>query len=209
MDEMTTSATLRHDGHDLELAVVPAVEGNSGLDIGPLRRTTGDVTYDPGFMNTASTTSAITYIDGDEGILRYRGIPIEQLAEKSSYLEVAYLLIHGELPTSGQLENFESSVLRRTLLDERFKRLFDGFPRDAHPMRVMQAGVSALSTFYQDSLDPYDDEQVRISTARLLAKVPTMAAYAHRVAHGHALMYPDNRLSLIENFLRLTLGFCI
>ncbi|SLM95133.1 Citrate synthase (si) [Brachybacterium nesterenkovii] len=207
MDEMTTSATLRHDGHDLELAVVPAVEGNSGLDIGPLRRTTGDVTYDPGFMNTASTTSAITYIDGDEGILRYRGIPIEQLAEKSSYLEVAYLLIHGELPTSGQLENFESSVLRRTLLDERFKRLFDGFPRDAHPMRVMQAGVSALSTFYQDSLDPYDDEQVRISTARLLAKVPTMAAYAHRVAHGHALMYPDNRLSLIENFLRLTFGF--
>ncbi|WP_087105058.1 citrate synthase [Brachybacterium nesterenkovii] len=204
---MTTSATLRHDGHDLELAVVPAVEGNSGLDIGPLRRTTGDVTYDPGFMNTASTTSAITYIDGDEGILRYRGIPIEQLAEKSSYLEVAYLLIHGELPTSGQLENFESSVLRRTLLDERFKRLFDGFPRDAHPMRVMQAGVSALSTFYQDSLDPYDDEQVRISTARLLAKVPTMAAYAHRVAHGHALMYPDNRLSLIENFLRLTFGF--
>lgn len=207
MDEMTTSATLRHDGHDLELAVVPAVEGNNGLDIGPLRRTTGDVTYDPGFMNTASTTSAITYIDGDEGILRYRGIPIEQLAEKSSYLEVAYLLIHGELPTSGQLENFESSVLRRTLLDERFKRLFDGFPRDAHPMRVMQAGVSALSTFYQDSLDPYDDEQVRISTARLLAKVPTMAAYAHRVAHGHALMYPDNRLSLIENFLRLTFGF--
>lgn len=207
MDEMTTSATLRHDGHDLELAVVPAVEGNSGLDIGPLRRTTGAVTYDPGFMNTASTTSAITYIDGDEGILRYRGIPIEQLAEKSSYLEVAYLLIHGELPTSGQLENFESSVLRRTLLDERFKRLFDGFPRDAHPMRVMQAGVSALSTFYQDSLDPYDDEQVRISTARLLAKVPTMAAYAHRVAHGHALMYPDNRLSLIENFLRLTFGF--
>jgi len=204
---MTTSATLRHDGHDLELAVVPAVEGNSGLDIGPLRRTTGDVTYDPGFMNTASTTSAITYIDGDEGILRYRGIPIEQLAEKSSYLEVAYLLIHGELPTSGQLENFESSVLRRTLLDERFKRLFDGFPRDAHPMRVMQAGVSALSTFYQDSLDPFDDEQVRISTARLLAKVPTMAAYAHRVAHGHALMYPDNRLSLIENFLRLTFGF--
>ncbi len=207
MDEMTTSATLRHDGHDLELAVVPAVEGNSGLDIGPLRRTTGNVTYDPGFMNTANTTSAITYIDGDEGILRYRGIPIEQLAEKSSYLEVAYLLIHGELPTSGQLENFESSVLRRTLLDERFKRLFDGFPRDAHPMRVMQAGVSALSTFYQDSLDPYDDEQVRISTARLLAKVPTMAAYAHRVAHGHALMYPDNRLSLIENFLRLTFGF--
>ncbi|WP_347041870.1 citrate synthase [Brachybacterium nesterenkovii] len=204
---MTTSATLRHDGHDLELAVVPAVEGNSGLDIGPLRRTTGNVTYDPGFMNTANTTSAITYIDGDEGILRYRGIPIEQLAEKSSYLEVAYLLIHGELPTSGQLENFESSVLRRTLLDERFKRLFDGFPRDAHPMRVMQAGVSALSTFYQDSLDPYDDEQVRISTARLLAKVPTMAAYAHRVAHGHALMYPDNRLSLIENFLRLTFGF--
>lgn len=159
-------------------------------------------------MNTANAKSAITYIDGDEGILRYRGYPIEQLAEKSSFLEVAYLLINGELPTTGQLDTFVSSVERRTLLDERFKRLFDGYPRDAHPMAVLQAGVSALSTFYQDSLDPpFDEEQVRLSSVRLLAKMPTMAAYAHRVSQGHALLYPDNRLSLIENFLRLTFGF--
>ena len=183
------------------------MEGNSGIAIGPLRKETGDVTYDPGFMNTANAKSSITYIDGDEGILRYRGYPIEQLAEKSTYLEVAYLLVNGELPTKGQLDNFEAQVERRTLLDERFKHLFDGYPRDAHPMAVLQAGVSGLSTFYQDSLDPFDEEQVRISSVRLLAKLPTMAAYAHRIAQGHALLYPDNRLSLIENFLRLTFGF--
>ena len=207
MDQTPSSATLAHAGKDLELPVVRAVEGNNGIDIGPLRKQTGDVTYDPGFMNTANAKSAITYIDGDEGILRYRGYPIEELALKSSYLEVAYLLIHGELPTPGQLDNFVASVERRTLLDERFKRLFGAFPRDAHPMAVMQAGVSALGTFYEDSKDPSDEDQIRISTARLLAKVPTMAAYAHRVAQGHALLYPDNRLSLIQNFLRLTFGF--
>ncbi|MDO5662428.1 MAG: citrate synthase, partial [Brachybacterium sp.] len=207
MDQTSSSASLSYDSHELDLPIVDAVEGNLGISIAPLRKKTGAVTYDPGFMNTANTKSAITYIDGEQGILRYRGYPIEQLAEKSSYLEVAYLLIHGELPTRGQLDNFVSSVERRTLLDERFKRMFDSFPRDAHPMAVMQAGVSALSTFYQDSLNPFDSEQVRVSTMRLLAKVPTMSAYAHRVAQGHALMYPDNRLSLIENFLRLTFGF--
>ncbi|MCS6712429.1 citrate synthase [Brachybacterium sp. EF45031] len=207
MDTAAQTAHLTHRDIELDLPVVEAVEGNHGISVGPLRAKTGDVTYDPGFMNTANTKSAITYIDGDEGILRYRGYPIEQLAQQSTYLEVAYLLINGELPTRGQLDNFVSSVERRTLLDERFKRLFDGFPRDAHPMAVMQAGVSALSTFYQDSLNPYDDDEVRLSTYRLLAKVPTMAAYAHRTTQGHALLYPDNRLSLIENFLRLTFGF--
>ncbi|EWS80705.1 citrate synthase [Brachybacterium phenoliresistens] len=207
MDHAIDSARLSYSGHDLDLPVVPAVEGNSGIDIAPLRKTTGDVTYDPGFMNTANTKSAITYIDGDEGILRYRGYPIEQLAEHSTFLEVSYLLINGELPTKGQLDNFVTQVERRTLLDERFKRVFDGYPRDAHPMAVLQAGVSALSTFYQDSLNPFDVEQTRLSTLRLLAKVPTMAAYAHRISQGHALLYPDNRLSLIENFLRLTFGF--
>ncbi|ASK66665.1 citrate (Si)-synthase [Brachybacterium avium] len=207
MDHATTSAQLSLGEKTLDLPTVPAVEGNSGISIGPLRKETGQVTYDPGFMNTANAKSSITYIDGDEGILRYRGYPIEQLAEKSSYLEVAYLLIHGELPTKGQLDNFEARVEHRTLLDERFKRMFDNFPRDAHPMAVLQAGTSALSTFYQDSLDPFDAEQVRISAVRLLAKLPTMAAYAHRIAQGHALLYPDNRLSLIENFLRLTFGF--
>ena len=207
MDHETTSAQLTSGEKTLDLPTIPAVEGNAGIGIGPLRKETGAVTYDPGFMNTANAKSSITYIDGDEGILRYRGYPIEQLAEKSSYLEVAYLLINGELPTKGQLDNFVAQVERRTLLDERFKRLFDGFPRDGHPMAVLQAGVSGLSTFYQDSLDPFDEEQVRISAVRLLAKLPTMAAYAHRIAQGHALLYPDNRLSLIENFLRLTFGF--
>ena len=207
MDHATTSAHLTLGEKSLDLPVVPAVEGNSGITIGPLRKETGQVTYDPGYMNTANAKSSITYIDGDEGILRYRGYPIEQLAEKSSYLEVAYLLINGELPTKGQLDNFDAQVERCTLLDERFKHLFDGYPRDAHPMAVLQAGVSGLSTFYQDSLDPFDEEQVRISAVRLLAKMPTMAAYAHRIAQGHALLYPDNRLSLIENFLRLTFGF--
>ncbi|MCL6422018.1 citrate synthase [Brachybacterium sp. JHP9] len=207
MENASTTARLSFKGQDLELPHVPAVEGNDGISVAPLRKETGAVTYDPGFMNTANTKSSITYIDGDEGILRYRGYPIEQLAEKSSYLEVSYLLINGELPTKGQLENFESSVERRTLLDERFKRMFDSFPRDAHPMAVMQAGVSALSTFYQDSLDPFNEEQVRLSTYRLLAKVPTMAAYAQRVSAGHALLYPHNSLSLIENFLRLTFGY--
>ena len=202
-----TSAQLTLGEKSLDLPIVPSVEGNSGISIGPLRKETGEVTYDPGFMNTANAKSAITYIDGDEGILRYRGYPIEQLAENSSFLEVSYLLINGELPTNGQLDNFEAQVERRTLLDERFKRMFDGYPRDAHPMAVLQAGTSALSTFYQDSLDPFDEEQVRLSSVRLLAKMPTMAAYAHRIAQGHALLYPDNRLSLIENFLRLTFGF--
>jgi len=207
MDHTTTSAQLDLGEKSLDLPIIPAVEGNAGISIGPLRKETGQVTYDPGFMNTANAKSSITYIDGDEGILRYRGYPIEQLAEKSSYLEVSYLLINGELPTKGQLDNFEAKVEHRTLLDERFKRMFDNFPRDAHPMAVLQAGTSALSTFYQDSLDPFDEEQVRISAVRLLAKMPTMAAYAHRIAQGHALLYPDNRLSLIENFLRLTFGF--
>ncbi|MGO1946991.1 MAG: citrate synthase [Brachybacterium alimentarium] len=207
MDHANPSAQLTHGEKSLDLPMVPAVEGNSGISIAPLRKETGEVTYDPGFMNTANAKSSITYIDGDEGILRYRGYPIEQLAENSSFLEVSYLLINGELPTTGQLDNFVAQVERRTLLDERFKRMFDGYPRDAHPMAVLQAGVSGLSTFYQDSLDPFDEEQTRLSTVRLLAKMPTMAAYAHRLAQGHALLYPDNRLSLIENFLRLTFGF--
>lgn len=206
MDHAPNTARLGYGEQDIELETIPAVEGNPGISVAPLRKQTGAVTYDPGFMNTANTMSQITYIDGDAGILRYRGYPIEQLAEKSTYLETAYLLIHGELPTRGQLDNFCAQVERRTLLDERFKRLFDGYPRDAHPMAVLQAGVSALSTFYQDSLDPFDEEQVRLSSVRLLAKVPTMAAYAHRISQGHALLYPDNRLSLIENFLRLTFG---
>jgi citrate synthase len=165
------------------------------------------VTYDSGFANTASCTSAITYIDGDEGILRYRGYPIAELAEHSNFLEVSYLLIYGELPTADQLSEFEGNIRRHTLLHEDLKRFFEGFPRDAHPMPVLSSAVSALSTFYQDALDPFDEEDVQLSIVRLLAKLPTIAAYAYKKSVGQPFLYPDNSLGLVENFLRMTFGF--
>ncbi|GGL88568.1 citrate synthase [Nakamurella endophytica] len=201
------TGTISYDGSQLELPVVPATEGASGLNISKLLSTTGMVTLDPGYTNTGSTTSAITYIDGDAGILRYRGYPIEQLAESSSFLEVSYLLIYGELPTAEQLDAWVSRISRHTLLHEDLKRFFDGFPRDAHPMPVLSSAVSALSTFYQDSLDPFVAEQVELSTVRLLAKLPTIAAYSHRKTMGQPLLYPDNSLGLVENFLRMSFGF--
>ncbi len=203
---MVDSVTLKHAGGDLDLPVTPATDGGSGFGIGSLLKETGLVTLDSGFTNTASCTSSVTYIDGDQGILRYRGYPIEQLAEKSTFIEVAYLLIYGELPTATQLEAFSGRIQRHTLLHEDLKRFFDGFPRDAHPMPVLSSAVSALSTFYQDSLNPFDDEQVELSTFRLLAKLPTIAAYAHRKSLGQPLLYPDNRLGLVENFLRMSFG---
>ncbi|MBG6085535.1 citrate synthase [Zhihengliuella flava] len=200
------SARLAFDGADLELPVVPAVEGNAGFDIAPLLKSTGNVTYDPGFMNTAATKSEITYIDGGAGILRYRGYPIEQLAQNSSFLETSYLLIYGELPSATELEEFDQKIRRHTLLHEELKGFFDGFPRDAHPMPVLSSAVSALSTWYQDSLDPFDQEQVELSTIRLLAKMPVIAAYAYKKSIGQALLYPDNSHNLVENFMRLTFG---
>jgi citrate synthase len=161
---------------------------------------------DPGFVNTAACSSAITYIDGDTGILRYRGYPIEQLAQHSSFVEVAYLLIYGELPSQEELARFTSLITQHTMLHEDLRRFFDGFPRDAHPMPVLSSAVSALSTFYQDSLDPFDPVQVEISTIRLLAKLPTIAAYAYKKSIGQPFLYPDNTLNLVENFLRLTFG---
>ncbi|GAA4991411.1 citrate synthase [Kineococcus glutinatus] len=203
---MADSVTLKHPGGEVELPVVPATAGQPGVEVSSLIKEAGVVTLDPGFTNTASTTSAITYIDGDAGVLRYRGYPIEQLAERSSFLEVSYLLIYGELPTADQLTAFTQRVQRHTLLHEDLKRFFDGFPRDAHPMPVLSSAVSALSTFYQDSLNPFDEEQVELSTVRLLAKLPTIAAYAHKKSIGQPLLYPDNRLGLLENFLRLSFG---
>ncbi|MEV4253362.1 citrate synthase [Spirillospora sp. NPDC049652] len=197
---------LNHAGGRLPLDVTEATEGPSGLKIGPLLKETGHVTLDAGFTNTASTTSAITYIDGDAGILRYRGYPIEELAEKSSFLEVAYLLIYGELPTADKLEAFTERIKRHTLLDEKFRAFFSAFPRRAHPMAVLSSAVSALSTFYQDSLDPFDDEQVDLSSIRLIAKLPTIAAYAYKTSIGQPLLYPDNSLGYVQNFLRMTFG---
>jgi citrate synthase len=199
--------TLQHPGGTLDLPVVPATEGNDGLDVSKLLSSTGYVTLDPGFVDTAATTSAITYIDGDAGILRYRGYPIEELAEHSSFLEVSYLLIYGELPTPPQLEEFTTRISRHTLLHEDLKRFFDGFPRDAHPMPVLSSAVSALSTFYQDSLSIRDIDQIELSTIRLIAKLPTIAAYAYKKSVGQPFLYPDNSLGLVENFLRMTFGF--
>ncbi|MBW8486145.1 citrate synthase [Actinomadura parmotrematis] len=197
---------LNHAGGRMPLEVTQASEGPAGLGIASLLKETGNVTLDPGFTNTASTTSAITYIDGEAGILRYRGYPIEELAEKSSFLEVAYLLIYGELPTSDALYAFSDKVRHHTLLDEKFRAFFSAFPRRAHPMAVLSSAVSALSTFYQDSLDPFDDEQVDRSSVRLIAKLPTIAAYAYKTSIGQPLLYPDNSLGYVENFLRMTFG---
>ena len=200
------TATLRYPGGELDLEIVHATEGSDGIALGPLLAKTGYTTYDQGFVNTASTKSAITYIDGDAGILRYRGYPIEQLAEKSTFIEVSYLLIYGELPSPAQLEEFTTQIQRHTMLHEDLKRFFDGFPRNAHPMPVLSSAVNALSAYYQDSLDPLDHAQVELSTIRLLAKLPTIAAYAYKKSVGQPFLYPDNTLSLVENFLRMTFG---
>jgi len=201
-----TDNALNFPGGTLDLPLIDSSEGENGLSISSLLSATGNVTLDPGFVNTASCTSAITFINGEEGILRYRGYPIEQLAEKSTFLETSYLLIYGELPTPAQLADFESRITQHTMLHEDLRRFFDGFPRDAHPMPVLSSAVSALSTFYQDSLDPFDQEQVEISTIRLLAKVTTIAAYAYKKSVGQPMLYPDNSLGFVENFLRMTFG---
>jgi citrate synthase len=199
--------SLRHaDGTDQELTVVQPTEGAPGVDIGGLLSKGGLVTYDPGFVNTANCSSKITYIDGDAGILRYRGYPIDQLAKKATFAEVSYLLIYGELPTETQLAEFNAKIKRHTLLHEDFKSFFDGFPRNAHPMPVLSSAVSALSTYYEDSLDPTDPDQLELPMLRLLAKLPTMAAYAYKKSVGQPFLYPDNSLSMVENFLRMTFG---
>ena len=198
--------SLAYPDGQLPLPEVASTVGESGINIGPLLKTTGHVTLDHGFMNTASCTSSITYIDGEAGILRYRGYPIEQLAQQSTFLETAYLLIYGALPSADELSAFKTNIRMHTMLHEDLRRFFDGFPRDAHPMAVLSSAVSALSTFYQDSLDPFDPRQVEISTIRLLAKVPTIAAYAHKKAVGQPFLYPDNSLGFIDNFMRMTFG---
>jgi citrate synthase len=194
------------DGTKLELPLAGSSEGSAGADISKLLSKTGLVTYDPGFANTAACSSAITFIDGDAGILRYRGYPIDELAESSTFLETSYLLIYGDLPTADELAAFTEKISRHTLLHEDLKRFFEGFPADAHPMPVLSSAVSALSTFYQDSHNPFDEEQVELSTIRLLAKLPTIAAYAYKKSIGQPFLYPDNSRGLVENFLRMTFG---
>jgi len=201
-----TDVKLDHPGGQLSMPVRAAVEGPGGIDVSNLLKETGFVTLDQGFVNTASCASAITYIDGDAGILRYRGYPIEQLAGQASFLEVSYLLINDALPTPGQLKEFADTIRIHTLLQEEMRTFFSGFPRNAHPMAVLSSAVTALSTFYQDDLDPTDKRQVDISGVRLMAKLPTIAAYAYKKSIGQPLPYPDNSLDYVENFLRMTFG---
>jgi citrate synthase len=207
MPDAPAEATLRYGDIDLSLPRIPASVGNDAIDVSKLLSTTDLVTLDVGFVNTASCRSTITYIDGDRGILRYRGYPIDQLAKGSTFLEVSYLLIYGELPTPLELDNFTDKIRRHTLLHEDLRNFFNGFPRDAHPMPVLSSAVSALGTFYQDSLNPFDHDQVELSTVRLLAKLPTIAAYAYKKSIGQPFLYPDNSQGLVENFLRMTFGF--
>ncbi|TPW75836.1 citrate synthase [Schumannella soli] len=209
-DSGTTDAsqkvTLSYPGGTAEFPILRAVDGKDSIDISTLTKQTGLTTLDQGFVNTASTKSEITYIDGDEGILRYRGYSIEDVAANATYLEVAWLLIYGELPTPDQLGEFDDKVRHHTLLHEDLKRFFSALPHTAHPMSVLSAAVSALSTYYEDSLDPHDPEKVELSTIRLLAKLPVIAAYAHKKALGQAFLYPDNSLSFVDNFLKLNFG---
>ena len=206
MTDVEQKATLTYPGGTAEFPILQSVDGASSLDIASLTKQTGLTTLDYGFVNTAATKSAITYIDGDQGILRYRGYPIEQVATSLTYLETAWLLIYGELPSASELSEFDAKIRRHTLLHEDLKRFFDALPHNAHPMSVLSSGVSALSTYYQDSMNPHNPEDVEISTIRLLAKLPVMAAYAHKKSLGQAFLYPDNSLSFVENFLKLNFG---
>ncbi len=196
-------ATITFDGKTLPLPVIRGSEGETGVNIEKLRAQTGMITLDPGYGNTGSCRSAITFIDGDKGILRYRGYPIDQLAENATFLEVAWLLIHGELPTPTQLDEFTTSVTRHTLLHENFSRFFEAFPKDAHPMPVCAASIAALTTFYQA---PETDENRDESMVRLIAKMPTIAAYAYKHSIGQPFMYPQNKLDYASNFLRMMFG---
>ncbi|MDB5370441.1 MAG: gltA [Roseomonas sp.] len=197
------SVTVTLDGSN-KSTTMPLIEGTIGPDVFDIRKLYSDLgvfTFDPGYGGTAACDSKITYIDGDEGVLLYRGYPIEQLAEKSNFLEVSYLLLHGELPTAGQMKEFEKGVTLHTMVHEQLRSFFGGFRRDAHPMAILCGVVGALSAFYHDSLDINDPEQREISAFRLIAKVPTIAAWAYKYSIGQPFMYPRNDLSYAENFL--------
>ena len=189
-----------------EFPIRKATDGRDVVDLSTFTKQTGYNTFDPGFVNTAATRSAITYIDGDAGILRYRGYAIDDVAANSTFLEVAWLLIYGELPTPSELSEFSEKVRHHTLLHEDLKHFFSALPHTAHPMSVLSSAVSALSTYYENDLDPRDPEKVELNTIRLLAKLPVIAAYAHKKALGQAFLYPDNSLDFVENFLKLNFG---
>lgn len=201
--QQADTVKVMYGDQELTLPVVEGSEGERGIDISQLRGKTGLVTLDEGYVNTGSTRSGITYLDGEKGILRYRGYPIEQLAAQSDFIEVAYLLIHGELPTAQEAEAFRAGIREHTMIHEDMRSFYNGFPRDAHPMAILSSVVGALSTFYQDAMDPQDEDQVAISIDRLLAKLPTIAAYSYKKSMGQPFIYPNNELNYCENFLHM------
>ncbi len=201
---MSDKATLTYEGKTYELPVVEGTENEKGIDISKLRALSGLITLDPGFKNTGSTKSAITYLDGENGILRYRGYSIEELAENASFLEVSYLVIYGELPNKSQYELFCKEITEHTLVHEEIKNILDGFPSNAHPMGVLSSLISSLTAFYPESLDPNrSSEEVHLSIIRIIAKIPTLASWAFKNEIGHPVNYPDNNLEYGSNFLKM------
>jgi citrate synthase len=200
---MSEMAKLVVRSKEMELPVIEGTEHEVAIDISKLRAQTGVITLDDGYVNTGSCKSAITFIDGEKGILRYRGYNIEELAEKSTFLEVAYLLIYGELPTKDQFEAFRTKVTRHTMIHEDLKRLYDGFPKDSHPMAILSSMILTLSGYYNDQMDPLNPSHREISMIRLLAKTPTIAAYSYKKSIGQPFVYPRNSLSYVANFLNM------
>jgi citrate synthase len=196
-------AKVKYGDREFELPVLEGTEGERAIDISRLRNDTGLITLDEGFVNTGSTRSAITFLDGELGVLRYRGYTIEQLAAQSDFVETAYLLIYGELPNVKQAVAFRTGIREHTMIHEDMRSFYNGFPRDAHPMAILSSVVGALSTFYQDSMDVNDKSQVEISIYRLLAKLPTIAAYSYKKSMGQPFIYPNNELNYCENFLHM------
>ncbi|KAA6404901.1 citrate synthase [Candidatus Tokpelaia sp.] len=201
MSEKT--ANLAVNGKTMNLAVLDGTMGPSVIDVTPLYKESGHFTYDPGFTSTASCQSKITFIDGDKGVLLYRGYPIEELAEQGDFIETCYLLLNGELPNRAQKQEFSSIIKMHTMLHEQFSRFFHGFHRNSHPMSIMVASLGAMSAFYHDSLDITDDRQRDIASFRLISKIPTMAAMAYKYHIGEPFIYPDNNLGYVENFLKM------
>ena len=200
---MAETVTVTYKGKTFELPLLEGSAGEKAIDITALRKTTGLITFDPGFMSTGSCKSKITYLDGEKGVLLYRGYPIEQIAEKSSFIETSYLLIYGELPSKEQLNEFNYHIVHHSMVHEAIKNLYDGFPNNPHPMAVCSAVVGSLATFYQNELSVRNDREIEIAIHRLIAKLPTIAAYSYKKSIGQPLPYPDNSLGYSENFLKM------
>jgi citrate synthase len=204
---MSETASISVNGKTLDLPLITGTENETAIDISKLRDLTGAITLDPGYKNTGATKSAITFLDGEKGILHYRGYPIEQLAEQSTFLEVAFLLIYGELPTSDQLLDFRKQISRHTLIHEDMKKFFDGFPSKSHPMGQLSCLVGALSAFYPESLNPNQtEEEENLTIIKLLAKMPTIVSWIYKKSLGHPVIYPLNNLNYVHNFMNMTFG---